>query len=156
MTNYTDVFTGVDYVHGTFCIADSEAEYGYDEYVQECEDNEIEPAEENSHEFYMWCDEMAQADYECDMDNIKCHKPYNIPVTITGVLGLWDGKHEIVPVEMDSVYDAINKCYGRDINHIKAFYEDGAIKVLAMHHDGTNVFYIKPTNGGRLKYLYAE
>ena len=68
MTDYTDVFTGIDYVHGTFCIVDSEAEYGYDEYVQECEDNEIEPAKENSHEFYMWCDEMAQADYECDME----------------------------------------------------------------------------------------
>ena len=88
--------------------------------------------------------------------NIKDHAPYNIPVTITGVLGLWDGKHEICPVEMDSVYDAINKCYGRDISHIKAFYEDGVIRVLANHHDGTNDFIIKPTDGSRLKYLYAD
>ena len=156
MTDYTDVFTGKDYVHGTFLLASTEAEYDYAEYEQFCEDNEIEPKGENSTDYYNWCSEMASDDYECDMENIKDHKPYNIPVTITGVLGLWDGKHEIIPVEEDSVYDAINKCFGRDINDIKVFYEDGAIRVLAMHHDGTNVFYIKPTNGGRLKYMYAD
>ena len=156
MIDTTDVFTGVDYVHGTFVLVDTDpTQFEYESYEEFCEDNDIEPQGEDSDDFYEWCSEEADNNYESDMDNIKCHKEYNVPVTISGKLGLWDGKHEIVPVEMDSVYDAIVKCYSRDIDRLKVTYEDGVIVVYATHHDGTNIFQIKPTNGQRFNYLYA-
>lgn len=151
-----DVFTGVDYTHGTFTLVDTDpSQFEYESYEEYCEDNEVEPKGEDSADYYEWCREESDMNFESDMENIKDHEAYNIPVTISGYLGLWDGKHEIFPVEMDSVYDAIQRCIGRSTDILKVTYEDGVIVVYATHHDGTNVFNIKPTDGSRFNYLYA-
>ena len=127
--------------------------FTYEDYVEYCEEMGYEPAEEDSEEYYEWVQEEVDCNYESDIDNIKCCKQYNVPVVINGVLGLWDGEHTIVPVEMNSVYDAIEKCIGRYGEYVKAEYEDGVIYVAVSHHDGTNHFEITAKEG-KLPYLY--
>lgn len=143
----------VDYIHGTFVLVDTDpCQFEYESYESYCEDNGIEPMGEDSMEFFEWCEEEAQENLNCDLDNIECCKEYNVPCIITGGLGLWDGHHDIIPTKADSVYDAIEKCCGRD-GHLKVNFEDGTIVVYFSHHDGTNVFTIRAlTESGIKKY----
>lgn len=68
----------------------------------------------------------------------------NVPVVITGSLGLWDGRHEIKPVKCDTLQEALGKCCNDDIEDIE-IYEDryGNFLLNCYHHDGTNHFLIK-------------
>jgi hypothetical protein len=146
---------GVDYVHGTFVILTNEVDYDdypYEEYVMECEDNGLKPGSPDSQKYYDWVDMYVQSYWEDDLKNIKNCKEYNVPVTITGELGLWDGQHTIAPVKMDSVYDAVMKCIGRDSSYVTVYFVDGSISVHAHHHDGCNCFTISAKK--RLPYLY--
>ncbi len=144
--------------------------FTYDDYCDWCECNEVEPAPEESAQFWDWCCEEAQVNWENDMDNIKCEKRYNVPVICAGYLGLWDGRHPIYAKRFESVGDAIMACMGRDIEQMDVEYVDGAIIVHAYHHDGTNIFEIcalnkkgqakvggdyKPHDTKRLPYLYS-
>lgn len=160
-----------DYKHGRFCIATSlDDNYMYEDYLDFCLDNDIEPEGENSAAFYNWCNETALIDYEADIENIKYCKQYNVPVIITGELGLWNGNFEIEAVRKESVYDAIQRCIGRDIINVEIFFDNGEIEVNAYHHDGCNTFTIKALSKKgiakrsgdynkqdtkRLPYLYA-
>lgn len=150
----------IDYEHGTFTILDTDiCQFTYEDYLEYCEDMGLEPMGDNSGDYFNWCREETDCNVESDLENIKYCKQYNVPVVITGKLGLWDGKHEIEPVYMDSVYDAITKCMdGAD--DVKADYVDGEIVVYAYHHDGTNFFRINAVDEEtdevkRLPYLYA-
>lgn len=107
-----------------------------------CEDNDITPGDEDSDEFYEWCREEADNNFEADMENIKACKEYNVPVVVTGRLGLWDGSHEIMPVVFPSVYAAIQQMLDRSIHDIEVKYDDGEIYVKAYHHDGCNWYFI--------------
>lgn len=133
-----------DYIHGTFTLVDTDPlQFEYADYEEFCEGNDYEPQDEDSEDFMDWQYDEAEANYESDMDNIRSCKQYNVPCIITGHLGLWDGSHEIIPIKMDSVYDAILRCYGQDsMSNLKVNYEDGKIVVYYSHHDGTNVFTI--------------
>lgn len=153
-----------------FMLATTQADgFTYDDYCDWCECNEVEPAPDESHEFYAWCGEQANMCWEDDMDNIECDARYNVPVICAGYLGLWDGRHPIYAKRFDSVRDAIAACMGRDIEQMDVEYVDGAIMVRAYHHDGTNLFEIcalnkkgqakvgvdyKPHDIKKLPYLY--
>lgn len=133
-----------DYKHGTFTLATTEIDqFTYEEYEDWCEDNGIEPDSDTSEDFYKWCYDEAEVNWESDMDNIKSCKEYNVPCLITGTLGLWWGRPTIQPERMESVYDAIQKCFGRDIDQVTVQWIDGAVVVDAYHHDGCNRFTIK-------------
>ena len=162
----------VDYKHGKFTLASNMVEeFTYEEYEDFCEGNGIEPESDTSVEFYEWCAEETAHNWDCDMDNIKSCKEYNVPVVITGTLGLWWGHPEIEPERKESVYDAILRCVGHsDIHWATVMYDDGVITVEAYHHDGCNCFTIKALSKKgiakqsadykgydfkRLPYLYA-
>ena len=127
-------------------------QFTYGEYEDFCEGNGIEPGSDTSAEFYEWCADEASINWESDLDNIKDFKGYNVPVVITGHLGLWWGNPEIEPNYARSVYDAIMQCMN-GADDVVVEYEDGTIFVHAMHHDGTNVFEINAIDG-KLNYLY--
>lgn len=128
--------------------------YEYDDYLEFCEMNRMTPGQKDSVEFYEWVDEEVSINYESDMENIKFCDAYNVPVVLTGTLGLWDGRHEILPIRFDSVHDAIVRCFSQSIQDIEVIWEDGTIKVYAYHHDGTNVFEINAESEEKLPYLY--
>lgn len=62
---------------------------------------------------------------------------------ITGKLGLWDGTHEIEPVETETVSEAVEKCLGKcdDITIEKV--APGELEITSYHHDGRNRFTVK-------------
>ena len=141
-------------------------DWDYQDYVEFCEVNRIEPKEE---EFPEWVEEMVREYWDDDMSNIRDFSGFNVPVVITGTLGLWDGPHASVPIRMDSVYEAINRCIGRSIEAVEVTWMDGAVIVHAFHHDGCNIFEIsalskngiaksggdyKPHDTKKLPYLY--
>lgn len=131
--------------------------FTYEEYKFFCEDHEIEPGEENSGEFYEWCTEEACINWKDDLENIKHCKEYNVPVVITGTLGLWDGRHKISPVRVDSVYQAVQLCMdGRSIEDVDVKWVDGVIMVYAHHHDGTNIFEVSALNKKGVAKKYAS
>ena len=161
-----------DYKHGKFTILESEVStngFDYEDYIDFCKENGIEPG--NDSDFFNWCAEETQANYEADMDNIKTCEQYNVPVLVTGSLGLWFGRPSIRPEKYDSVADAIIDCMNRsDCYDVHAEFNDGVILLDCYHHDGCNTFTIralsekgkrkqwaayKDHDFKRLPYLYA-
>ena len=145
----------IDYKHGKFVILTSRYdEDGFDwaDYEEFCEVNGYTPTKKG---YTQWVAQEIQDNYEQDLENIKDCKQYNVPVLITGRLGLWDGSHEIVPVVETSVHSAIKRMLGRDINDIDAEFNDGKIIVNAYHHDGTNTFEIRALSKKGLGYQYS-
>lgn len=66
-------------------------------------------------------------------------------VFVTGVLGLWNGKHTIVPTRVDSLKDAFWRC-SRDMYDVEVYNNNGVIEINAYHHDGCNSFSIYQLN----------
>ena len=161
-----------DYKHGKFTILESEVDtnnFTREEYEEWCEDNELVPGDDS--DFFDYCALQCNAYYEADMDNIKTCEQYNVPVLVTGSLGLWFGRPSIRPERYDSVADAIIDCMSRsDCHDVYAEYNDGVILLDCYHHDGCNSFTIralskkgeakqfadyKDHDFKRLPYLYA-
>ena len=116
-------------------------------------EDEDEIPDEHSSEFWDWCAD----EWECDLDNIKCCGKYNVPCVITGTLGLWNGRPDIIPVKMDSVYDAIMKIARSGVDDIDVKFVNGIIEVQGHHHDGTNCFEIHAlTQAGIRRFENAE
>ena len=108
----------IDYKHGKFIILTSEVEasgFTREDYEEWCKDNGITPG--NDDDFYEYCAEETQLNYEADMDNIESCKQYNVPVVVTGTLGLWWGRPEIRPERFESVADAIHRFL---VKHVKS------------------------------------
>jgi len=171
-----------DYKHGKFTLATTDTDgFTYEDFVEYCkeenwdmDEDELNIPGEDSDEFWEWCREEANTNWECDLENIKHCKEYNVPVIITGHRGLWWGKPEIQPVRMESVYDAVLWCV-EGVDAATVEFEDGVVNVYAYHHDGCNCFTIKalskkgiaknyackqyteykPCDTKRLPYLYA-
>lgn len=140
----------------TYGLVDTDAtKYEYADYVENCEINEITPAKDGSTEFWEWCNEQAEIDYDCDMDNLMYSKLKNKTFVIEGSLGLWWGRPTIEPVVVNGIVPAIKRCIGRDINDIDAELntKDGLIYVRAHHHDGTNIFTLKMLNKNGEKWI---
>jgi hypothetical protein len=161
----------VDYKHGKFTLATTECDvkdFCREDYEEYCEVNGMEPGDED--DFSDWCREETDMNFEQDLDNIETCKEYNVPVLITGHLGLWWGKPEIDAVRMESVIDAVHKCLNSADYGALIEWEDGEIHVYSYHHDGCNSFTIKALSKKgqarqsgeykegdtkRLPYLYA-
>ena len=133
----------------TYC----EGGYSYDEYVDWCHDMEIEPAEEQSEEYWRWIAQQIEDDVECFFENLKYANDVNGECVVSGTLGLWDGRHEIEPKEFDTLEKAIKACWS-NADYVTITGKDGVIYVEAMHHDGTNRFEIRKKDGEYPKYLY--
>ena len=123
----------------------------YDEYVETCDNNGIEPQGENSEGYWDYI-AFCQQNYWDDLKiNLKCSMEAMQPCLVTGSLGLWDGRRTIYPTRCDNLLQAIQRCCGHSIDNIVIDVEDGVVNVKAMHHDGTNHFYIQPLSKKGLK-----
>lgn len=148
-----------DYKHGTFTILKNEIDtddFSREDYEEWCEMNDIEPTDDED-DFFDYCAEETQANYEADMDNIEHCKEYNVPVVVTGTLGLWWGHPFIKPERYESVADAIHDCMRRsDCHDVLVEYSDGVITMNCYHHDGCNCFIIKALSKKGIAKQYAE
>ncbi len=84
-------------------------------------------------------------DFDIFIDELTYNNLGTLECVITGVLGLWDGKHTIQPV-YDNLGQCITKCVN-DSDEVEIYEEDGELKIDAYHHDGTNHFTINLENG---------
>ncbi len=134
--------------------------YKYEDYLEYCESNEIEPQDEDSNDYWDWVSDMISLDIEDAYSNIDCNQDANTMVVITGTLGLWYGNPEIDPVfvESESEYHhttkqrsyssalslAIKKC-AEGMDDVECYLDDetGCVEVIGHHHDGTNRFCIR-------------
>lgn len=125
--------------------------YTYQDYLDWCdecdvpEDRRFGEHDEGGHLFNQWRDEQVKQDIDCDYENMKYSKYANRKFIITGHLGLWDGKKEVISDVTVGLVDAIKKCVDNgDIWDYDVFINDDEnyITVHAKHHDGTNVFEI--------------
>ena len=66
-------------------------------------------------------------------------------VVITGALGLWNGKHTIIPTREDNLEDAFWRC-ASDMERVEIYDNNGVIEINAYHHDGGNSFSIYQLN----------
>ena len=148
-----------DYKHGKFTLLKSEIDtddFSREDYEEWCEVNDFEPTDDED-DFFDYCAEETQANYEADMDNIEHCKEYNVPVVVTGTLGLWWGHPEIKPERYESVADAIYYCMTRsDCHDVLVEYNDGVITVDCYHHDGCNSFIIKALSKKGVAKQFAE
>ena len=138
----------------TLVTTDS-TQFKYTEYLEYCEDNGIEPEPDGSVEYYDWCADEAQINYDCDMDNLMYSELKDRTFVIEGILGLWWGRPTIKPVVIKGIVAAIKKCFGRDINDIEVELntKDGVIHIQSHHHDGTNFFTLKMLNKNGEKWI---
>lgn len=161
-------------VRKEFVLYDSREEFEYEAYVEFCEINGIEPDVEGSDDYWDWVCQTRNDYYDDMMTNLSWTK-IDYPLMIVGDLGLWDGRHSIVPVpivsegygrkfrasdyvgyDVPSMKAAIKKCCeGRGTLDVDVHYEDGLIKVCAHHHDGCNVFYIRKLSKKGIKGMQA-
>lgn len=136
----------------TYC----EGGYSYEDYKQWCEDNEVGADVEGSEGYWRWIGEMIADDVECFFENLKYSDSDKIPVVISGRLGLWWGRPTIEEVMCDSLGEAVKKCWG-DCDAVQVTSKGGVVYVVAMHHDGSNCFEIRPlTQRGREKMRKGE
>lgn len=127
-------------------LFNTEDEFTYEEYVEDQEAVELEPAPEDSQEFHQWCSDQASTNYEEDRENLRTGKYSNNPVLLTGTVGRWNGRFRIVPQIFDRLEDAIEAVCGGDIIDVEARYNTRCISVNARHHDNSNsyeIFFLK-------------
>ena len=104
------------------------------------EDNEVEYT---FNDFYEHQCEIEGTDFWEQFQHAQ-EEHYPVKCVITGTLGLWDGKHTIVPTCME-LYEAIVNCL-KDAYEYVIKIEDGIIIVENHHHDGTNICEIRLIN----------
>lgn len=131
-----------------FPLLDTRAQFEYKEYVEWCEDNELTVHEENSSEFFDWCNTESQRNYDSDREWLAECKIGNRAFLVTGRLGLWWGKPEIDTQYSQGLLETIDKCIGKDIEDVTVLLDiqSGVIRVYAYHHDGTNMYELHLLN----------
>lgn len=127
----------------TITYLDTTIAPSYEEYVEWCELNELEPKDENSNDY--WDYVYLTRDMDCGdfWDNLKYSRiddQYNW--IVSGTLGLWQGDRDICQTMFNSLEDAIRKCLGR-CDDIIIKKRGSVIYVTGLHHDGRNNFEIR-------------
>lgn len=136
----------------SYVLFDSREERTYEDYLDFCKANNIEPQGEDSEDYHEIVEEMKSFDYDDLLSNIK-HCVYNRQKWVAeGTLGLWNGQREIVPKVFDSLFEAIIACTHK-CDYIKITKNHSTIEVEATHHDGTNRFTLKCLSDlGEIRY----
>ena len=124
-------------------LYDSTEEWSYEDYKEFCEEMGITPAPEGSDKYYEAVCRQRNNDWDDFEANMKYAGMNNTPCMITGTLGLWNGRPDIIPVKCDTIMDAIHKCLDNGYSYdCDIVLNDGHIDVNVHHHDGTNCFEI--------------
>lgn len=129
------------------CYVDTTCLPSYEDYVEECEANNVEPDKEGGSDYYEYVYERQTMEWKDFKTNMGSSKWNNKPVVITGSCGTWRGAREICPVYMDNLLAAIMKC-AKSVDDIKVKSKDGHIEFIGMHHDGTNnmsIYFLNDT-----------
>lgn len=136
----------------SYVLFDSRNGRTYEDYLDYCKANDIEPQDEDSEHYYEIVGDLLSWDYNDLITNLK-HCVYNKQKwAVEGMLGLWNGHVQIVPKVFDNLLDAIYACVHK-CDYIKITKNYSTIEVEAIHHDGTNRFTLKCLSDlGEIRY----
>lgn len=125
-------------------LLDTTREIEREEILDFCECNGIDAPTEGSDEEYKLINELRDIDYIQFNEDIECHFTHDGSIVITGTLGLWNGRKEIVPTIKPNLDAAIKACFG-SCDEFKVEYneEEKSISVRSYHHDGCNSFTLR-------------
>lgn len=115
----------------------------YEDYVDNCEVNEMQPQGENSNDYWDFvsdCQRIEWDDFLLNLGHSKINTAYYW--VISGSLGLWFGTRDIELVKCDTLEEAIRKCIG-SCDDVIIEKEGNAVYVTGLHHDGRNHFEIR-------------
>ena len=115
----------------------------YDEYVEYCRDNNVEPKQEDSDDYWDFVyrmQEMGVSDFFSNVEYSKLNNQYYW--LITGCLGLWCGERVIDMTYENSLKDAIKRCIG-NCDDVIIKKRGSVIYVTGLHQDGRNHFEIR-------------
>lgn len=116
-----------------------------DAITEFCECNEIDVPAEESDKWWKIISTLTDWMFDDFHRDLRDSKYYELSAVVCGSLGLWTGRHEITPKFFLNLEDAIAACYGSCAD-VQISIDDGAIRVKGMHHDGTNILYVRAVN----------
>ena len=134
----------------------------YDDYLEWCDMNNIEPAEKDSSEYWNWVYEEVDNTIDCDLMNMEYSKIKDRLFVITGAIQLWHGRPTIKPVFMRGLVDVIKKIWGSGDRHflIELDTKEGIITSRLWSHDdpmGSTHLEVRMLNkNGEKWYAAAE
>lgn len=134
------------YLYTTY-YDDNNSNYTYKDYSDYCKENNIEPSNENSQEFFDWVDFQQRIEWDDFMENIGYSDFNGFQWVIIGKLGLWNGTPKIEPIICDDLEEAIRKIIEVNFD-FKLIVEhvDDHLEITQIHHDGRNHFELYPLN----------
>ena len=140
----------------TVMLYESDRDVEMEEIKDYCEANEWEVPEEDSSEYWQRVEEIREPEYDNFISNLEYSKKLPEKVVITGSAGLWDGRHEIVPVVSD--LSDPKKFFGKFIPNCCDFalhigYDEDGLFVNVPHHDGTNCYRIHEVTPAGQRYI---
>lgn len=126
-----------------YTLVDTTYIYSYEDYVDYCEFNEVQPQGEDSNDYLDFVSDSQQTDWDIFLLNLK-YANINTEYywIISGSLGLWYGTRDIELVRCDTLEDAIRKCAGY-CDDVIVEKEGNVVYVTGLHHDGRNHFEIR-------------
>ena len=132
----------------------------YDDYVEFCESNDLEPAEKNSVEYWKWVDEEIETNIECDLKNMKFSKIRDNFFVVTGCIGRWDGTPTIRPKVVRGLKNLIEHLWGSGDRHFRIDLDTkrGIITSRIWHHDdptGKTQLEARMLNRNGMRWLEA-
>ena len=145
----------------TTYLFQSDREVTMEEIKDNCEANEVEVPEEDSPEYWGWVNTFRDWDWQDFKENLQCSKRLPGQVVITGELGLWTGRHEIIPVLADMAEDPVG-FFGRVTRNcgadgeIAVGYDEDGLFVTVSHHDGTNRFRVLEVTDDGKRYIERD
>lgn len=114
--------------------------YDYSSYDEWLEDNAYNEEDITYDDFLLKMRELDMDDFHCNLLNSPLRYGNYF---ITGTLGFWNGNYTICGVYSNDLYDAVCRCIGGCYD-FKVYETNYGLEVHNMHHDGTNIFYIRP------------
>lgn len=118
----------------------------YKETFQECNELTDEEMEDiTDDEIYTFINNSVLMDYDDFFNNLRFSKFMDTPCVVTGSLGLWHGRHSIIPETFSNIEDAIKKCV-KNVDYCSIGQVYGHLEVIGVHHDGSNIFEIHLLN----------
>jgi hypothetical protein len=113
------------------------AGYTFEEYKNWLiENGKVSYEEIPAHEddaFYEWANQSVYDDFYYFESNVK-YSGYNTECYVTGSVGAWDGRHEIMKTQCETLLKAIRKCINNQ-DDFEIFADGNAIYVDSYNHD---------------------
>ena len=80
----------------------------YEEYKENCEENNCEPQADNSDDYWDYVSERRSLEYDDFISNMENSAQAEQPCLLTGSCGLWNGTREIMPYKFSDALSDVS------------------------------------------------